>query len=142
VANVRLEASQSSRFLGKPNLPNGVVKNDIEQILFLRKPGYRKPTPEQEAASFIATEEYARLFAPLWADVPGQVRRRGHPAPYPLEIPRRLIRMFSFTRDTVLDPFVGTGTTMLAARELGRHSIGVELERVYIELARARLAGG
>src|SRR4051812_40790918 len=96
VANIALEASRSSRFLGKPNLPNGVVKNDVEHILLLRKPGgYRSPTPEQEERSFISTDDYSKWFAPIWSDVTGQ-QRRDHPAPYPVEIPRRLIRMFSF----------------------------------------------
>ena len=117
VANIRLEASRSSRFLGKPNLPNGVIKNDVEHILLMRKPGgYRSPTEEQERLSYIPTEEYAKLFAPFWTDVTGQFRTT-HPAPYPVEVPRRLIRMFSFTGDTVVDPFAGTGSTALAAME-------------------------
>ncbi len=139
VANIKLEASNSSRFLGKPNLPNGVVKNDLEHILFLRKPGgYRKPTAYQERMSFISTDDYARWFAPFWSDVSGQLRR-DHPAPYPVEIPRRLIRMFSFVGDTVLDPFAGTGTTAIAAAELQRNSIMVEVETSYVELMRKRL---
>src|SRR5204863_5153269 len=70
VANIKLEASRSSRFLGKPNLPNCVVRNDVEHILLLRKPGgYRSPTPEQERLSFIPTDEYAKLFAPVWSAV-------------------------------------------------------------------------
>ena len=139
VANIALEASRSSRFLGKPNLPNGVVKNDLEHILLLRKPGgYRKPTPEQELASFISTDDYARWYAPIWSDVTGQLRR-DHPAPYPVEVPRRLIRMFSFVDDTVLDPFAGTGTTALAATESGRHSISVEIEPHYVNLMARRL---
>src|SRR4051812_4689140 len=92
VSNIALEASRSSRFLGKPNLPNGIVKNDLEHIVFLRKPGgYRSPTPDQERRSRIETEEYAKLFSPVWTDVSGQIRK-DHPAPYPVEIPRRLIR--------------------------------------------------
>ena len=139
MANIRLEASTSSRFLGKPNLPNGIVKNDLETILFLRKPGgYRKPTAEQERLSFLPTDEYSRLFSPIWNDVTGQ-QRGGHPAPYPLEIPRRLIRMFSFAGDTVLDPFAGTGTTTVAAIETGRNSIAVELEPSYVSLIESRL---
>lgn len=139
VANIVLEASRSSRFLGKPNLPNGVVKNDLEHILFLRKPGgYRKPTPEQEKRSFIPTEEYGKIFSPVWTDVTGQLRSV-HPAPYPLEIPRRLVRMFSFVGDTVLDPFSGTGTTALAALEAGRHSISVDVDPSYMELTEQRL---
>lgn len=139
-----MEASTSSRFLGKPYLPNGVIKNDFETILILRKPadggkrGYRSPTPEIEAASRISKEEYFRWFRPIWDDVPG-ANLRNHPAPYPREIPYRLIRMFSFVGDVVLDPFVGTGTTMLAAIAAGRNSIGVEVDPGYIKLARQAL---
>lgn len=139
VSNIKLEASRSARFLGKPNLPNGVVKNDLEHILFLRKPGgYRKPTPLQEQTSFISTDDYVRWYAPVWTDVTGQLRS-SHPAPYPVEIPRRLIRMFSFVGDTVVDPFSGTGTTALAAIETGRHSISVEIEPTYVEATSDRL---
>jgi modification methylase len=139
VANIRLEASRSSRFLGKPNLPNGVIKNDVEHILLMRKPGgYRSPTPEQERLSYIPTEEYARLFAPFWTDVTGQPRTN-HPAPYPVEVPRRLIRMFSFTGDTVVDPFAGTGSTALAAMETGRHSVNVEIDPRYVDIMEQRM---
>jgi DNA modification methylase len=139
VANVALEASRSSRYLGKPNLPNGIIKNDLEHILFLRKPGgYRKPTEEMERRSRIETEDYMRYFAPVWSGVTGQLRK-GHPAPYPIEIPRRLIRMFSFASDIVVDPFCGTGTTALAAMELGRHSISYEIDPSYVTLAEDRL---
>ena len=139
VGNIALEASRSSRFLGKPNLPNGIIKNDLEHILFLRKPGgYRKPTAEQEAMSRIETDVYAQWFAPVWADVPGQLRRN-HPAPYPPGIPRRLVRMFSFVGDTVVDPFGGTGTTALAAMESGRNSISVEIDSGYVDVMEKRL---
>lgn len=139
VANIKLEASSSSRFLGKPNLPNGVIKNDIEHILFLRKPGgYRKPTADMEEASRISTDDYANWFAPIWT-VSGASTRQ-HPAPFPKEIAVRLIRMFSFAGDIVLDPFAGTGTTNLAAIETGRNSVGVEIEPKYIELIERRLS--
>ena len=139
VSNIKLEASRSSRFLGKPNLPNGIVKNDLEHILFLRKPGgYRKPTAIQERDSRISTADYARWFSPVWSDVPGQLRSR-HPAPYPLEIPRRLIRMFSFVGDIVLDPFAGTGTTAIAALETKRNSISVDIDPSYVEETKNRL---
>jgi site-specific DNA-methyltransferase (adenine-specific) len=139
VANIKLEASRSSRFLGKPNLPNGIIKNDLEHILLLRKPGgYRSPTREQEQLSRISTDEYGRLFSPIWADISGQ-HRKDHPAPYPTEVPRRLIRMFSFTGDTVLDPFAGTGTTAVAAIEAGRNSVSVEIDPAYVDLVERRL---
>jgi DNA modification methylase len=139
VSNIKLEASKSARYLGKPNLPNGIVKNDVEHILFFRKPGgYRKPTEEMERRSFIPTDEYVKWFSPIWDDIRGQLRRN-HPAPYPLEIARRLIRMYSFAGDTVVDPFGGTGTTALAALETGRNSITVEIEPTYVEQIQSRL---
>ncbi|MDR3742276.1 MAG: site-specific DNA-methyltransferase [Terracidiphilus sp.] len=139
VSNIRLECSSSSRFLGKPNLPNGIVKNDLEHILFFRKPGgYRKPTPLMEEQSRISTDDYSKWFAAVWTDITGQIRKN-HPAPYPLDIPRRLIRMFSFAGDTVLDPFGGTGTTAVAAAEVGRNSISVEIEPTYVDLIEDRL---
>jgi site-specific DNA-methyltransferase (adenine-specific) len=138
VSNIALEASTSSRFLGKPNLPNGVIKNDIETIVMLRKPGgYRKPTPEMEAASRIDNDDYFRWFVPIWSDISGASTRE-HPAPFPVTLAYRLVRMFSFVGDTVLDPFLGTGTTTRAAMVAGRHSIGVEVEPSYIELTRQR----
>jgi DNA modification methylase len=141
VANIVLEASRSARYLGKPNLPNGVVKNDMEHILFLRKPGgYRKPTAEQERLSRIETDDYVRWFSPVWTDVRGQLRKN-HPAPYPTEIPSRLIQMFSFVGDTVVDPFCGTGTTALAAMATGRHSISVEIDPGYVDATERRLRG-
>ncbi len=140
IANIRLEASRSSRFLGKPNLPNGIVKNDLEHILLMRKPGgYRRPTPAQVKGSFISTDDYAKWFSPVWTDVNGQLRT-AHPAPFPMEVPRRLIRMFSFVGDTVVDPFGGTGTTAVAAVETGRSSITVEIDPGYVDLIEERLA--
>jgi len=89
VANISREASSSSVFRGKPNLPNGVVKNDRETILMLRKPGgYRKPTPEMEAASRISTKDYVRWFQPIWTDITG-ASTRNHPAPYPVALAER-----------------------------------------------------
>lgn len=139
VANISLEASKSSRYLGKPNLPGGVVKNDIEHILFFRKPGYRSPSAEMEQLSFIAKDDYARWFRSIWSDIRGASLRE-HPAPFPLELANRLIRMFSFVGDTVLDPFGGTGTTALAALKAERSSVTYEVEPKYVDIARDRLA--
>jgi modification methylase len=139
VTNIRLEASRSSRFLGKPNLPNGIIKNDVETILFFRKPGgYRRPSKWQEEKSFIPTDDYVRWFQSVWTDIPGQLRN-SHPSPFPLEIPTRLIHMFSFVGDTVVDPFAGSGTTAVAALETGRNSISVDIEPSYVEIMEQRL---
>jgi site-specific DNA-methyltransferase (adenine-specific) len=115
--------------------PNAIIKNDIEYILMLRKPGgYRKPSDEQRRLSKISKEDHAKWFRSFWTDVPGASTRE-HPAPFPLELAYRLVRMFSFTGDTVLDPFVGTGTTLLAAVRCNRSSIGIEIEPKYVRMA-------
>ncbi|MFN2588813.1 MAG: site-specific DNA-methyltransferase [Actinomycetota bacterium] len=139
VANIKLEASRSSRYLGKPNLPNGIVKNDIEHIIFLRKPGYRSPSAEMEEKSFIPTTDYASMFRSVWDDIRG-ASLKDHPAPFPLELAARLIRMFSFVGDVVVDPFGGTGTTALAALRAGRSSVTYEVEPAYIPLIKERLS--
>lgn len=140
IANAVTEVEgNGAPFLGKPYEPNAIVKNDVEYILMLRKPGaYRSPTPEQRLLSLIDKESHARWFRAIWADVPGSARLRGHPAPYPTELAYRLIRMFSFVGDTVLDPFLGTGTTTEAAMQAHRSSIGYEIEPAYVRTIRDR----
>lgn len=76
---------------------------------------------------------------PVWAFSGESKKKVGHPAPYPIELPRRCIKLFSFVDDTILDPFLGSGTTMIAAKQARRKAIGVEIDRKYCELARARL---
>lgn len=125
-------------FLGKPYEPNAIIKNDIEFILMQRKPGgYRKPTEAQRDSSRFSKDEYQECFQQFWRLTGASTRE--HPAPYPLELASRLVRMFSFTGDTVLDPFSGTGTTLLAAANAGRHAIGIELDAHYARMAAIRL---
>lgn len=138
VANIRVEASKSTRYLGKPNLPGGIVKNDVEHILFMRKPGYRSPSGEMEEASFINTDNYVQWFRSIWDDIHG-ASLRDHPAPFPPALAARLIQMFSFAGDVVLDPFAGTGTTALAAMMHGRSSVSYEVEPQYVGLIKERL---
>lgn len=138
ISNANYEIENGSSFLGKPYEPNAIIKNDIEFILMLRKPGgYRQPTMEQRDSSRLSKEEYSEWFQQIWT-VPGESTRE-HPAPFPEKVAYRLVRMFSFTGDTVLDPFMGTGTTLLAAARCDRNAIGVELEKEYIRIARRRL---
>jgi site-specific DNA-methyltransferase (adenine-specific) len=139
IANANYEVENGSSFLGKPYEPNAIIKNDVEFILMLRKPGgYRQPTNEQRDASRLTKDEHQAWFQQIWNNVPGETTR-DHPAPYPEELAYRLIRMFSFVGDTVLDPFMGTGTTLVAAAKCERNAIGVEIEPSYIEHARRRL---
>lgn len=139
ISNMKTEVSGSGSYLGKPFEPNGVIKNDIEFILMLRKPGgYRSPTAAARLLSVIPADVHDRWFRQIWDDVRGASTRE-HPAPFPVELAERLIRMFSFVGDTVLDPFTGTASTQVAARQCGRNSIGIEVEPAYHAMATARL---
>jgi len=138
IAKATYEVNNGTRFFGKPYEPNAIIKNDIEFILMERKPGgYRKPTMEQRRLSMIEKKEYEAWFQQIW-HIPGASTKK-HPAPFPFEVAYRLIRMFSFWGDTVIDPFGGTGTTMLAAMKAHRNSIGVEIDPEYCQMTFKRL---
>jgi DNA modification methylase len=139
IANAAYEVENGSGFLGKPYEPNAVIKNDIEYILMQRKPGaYRSPSIATRILSVISAENYQKWFQQIWSGLTG-ASTRDHPAPFPLELAERLIRMFSFVGDIVLDPFLGTGTTSVAAAKWGRNSIGMEVDPHYFDMAVARL---
>ncbi len=139
IANASYEVENGSSFLGKPYEPNAVIKNDVEFILMQRKPGgYRSPSVAARVLSVIAAENYQKWFRLIWSDLPG-ASTKDHPAPFPLELAERLIRMFSFVGDTVLDPFMGTGTTTCAAAKWGRNSIGIEVDPQYFDFANRRV---
>lgn len=119
---------------------NGVVKLDYEFILLFKKPG---PGPsvsaEAKRASALSADEWNEYFDGHW-NFPGE-RSIGHLAPFPEELPRRLIRMFSFVGEAVLDPFLGSGTTALAAMKTGRSSVGYEVNGEFEPVIRRRLGG-
>lgn len=130
ISNAQYEAGGGGGFFGKPYEPNGVVKNDVEYILFQRKPGgYRKPDLATRLLSVIPAEDHAEWFQQVWRI--GGASTKNHPAPFPLALAERLIKMFSFVGDTVLDPFLGTGTTSAAAARCGRSSLGCEVDPEY-----------
>ena len=141
IANVVHEVdSGGGGFLGKPYEPNAVIKNDIEFILMERKPGgYRSPSNAARLLSIISDDDHKAWFSQIWTGLTGASTRQ-HPAPYPVSLAVRLIRMFSFAGDTVLDPFSGTGTTTIAAIACGRNSIGYEIDEHYVSLARRRIS--
>lgn len=139
IGNASLESGGNARFLGKPYEPGAVVKNDIEYILLFRKPGgYRSPSVEERILSTIQADDHQKMFRQLWDDITG-ARGHDHPAPYPAALAERLIRMFSFVGDTVLDPFAGTGSTAVAASRCGRNSVSAELEEKYVDIAEKRI---
>lgn len=137
IANGVTEAEgNGAGFYGKPYQPNAVVKNDIEYILFMRKGGeYRKVGSLPKALSMLTKPEMQAWWRSIWTDVRGASTRMGHPAPYPPKLAERLIRMFSFAGDTVLDPFGGTGSTAIGAIDAGRNSISFDIEPSYVEMA-------
>lgn len=140
IANAAFEASgNGGTFLGKPYEPNAVIKNDLEYILMQRKPGgYRSPSVATRILSVIGDADHKEWFQQIWTGVTG-ASTRNHPAPYPCGLAERLIRMFSFVGDTVLDPFLGSGTTTLAAMMHGRNSIGFEIDKTYADAAQRRI---
>lgn len=141
IANGATEATgNGAGFYGKPYQPGAIVKNDIEYILFLRKPGgYRTVSSEQKMLSMLTKEEMQGWLRSIWVDVRGASTRNGHPAPYPAELASRLIKLFSFAGDTVLDPFAGTGSTAEAALLAGRNSVNNEIESKYATQAFERV---
>ena len=117
---------------------NGILKIDYEFILIFKKHGAApRVSKEIKEQSRMTTEEWNRFFAGHW-NIPGEKQDR-HLAMFPEELPRRLIKMFSFVNDTVLDPFLGSGTTCLAAKNLGRNSIGYEINSEFLPFIRDKV---
>ena len=117
---------------------NGILKLDYEFILIFKKLGDApKHTKEQKELSKMTAEEWNTFFAGHW-NFSG-ARQNGHIAMFPEELPRRLIKMFSFVGETILDPFAGSGTTLLAAKNLERNSIGYEINSEFIPFIKEKL---
>ncbi|GAB6075362.1 DNA-methyltransferase [Desulfurobacterium crinifex] len=109
----------------------------VEMIVLLYKGHWKK---KEKGESTITKEEFIEWTNGVWT-FPGESKKRiGHPAPFPLELPRRCIRMFSYKGDVILDPFVGSGTTLIAAFLEGRKGIGIELDEDYVKLAVRRIS--
>lgn len=117
---------------------NGILKLDYEFILVFKKLGEApKPTKEQKELSKMTAEEWNAFFAGHW-NFAG-ARQNNHIAMFPEELPRRLIKMFSFIGETVLDPFAGSGTTLLAAKNLNRNSVGFEINKEFLPIIKEKL---
>jgi len=120
---------------------DGHVTYEHEYIILFRKQGkWPKPTPEQQEKSRLTKEQRSEWFRGVWRISPE--RQSVHGAVFPVEVPRRLIRMYSFWGETVLDPFLGTGTTSLAAELEGRNSVGYEVNEEFRPMIEARLGLG
>ena len=117
---------------------NGILKIDYEFILIFKKLGNSpKPTLEQKENSIMTKEEWNQYFSSHW-NFSG-VKQSEHIAMFPEELPKRLIKMFSFFGETIFDPFLGSGTTTLAAKNLGRNSIGYEINKEFESIIKEKL---
>jgi DNA modification methylase len=126
---------------------NPVLRDITERVVIASKGRFdRARTVAQRAAqglpseSSLTTEEFMSLTLDVWSIPPERARRVGHPAPFPVELPDQLIRLYTFADDLVLDPFMGSGSTLVAAALLGRRYVGYDLDAGYVEIARSRVA--
>ncbi len=121
-----------------PHPRNGIVKLDFEYILLFKKPGNApKPTTEQKENSVMTNEEWNTYFNGHWYFA--GAKQDKHLAMFPDELPKRLIKMFSFPNETVLDPFIGSGTTAYVSKILNRNSIGYEINPNFISIIKDRI---
>jgi site-specific DNA-methyltransferase (adenine-specific) len=125
---------------------NPVLRDVTERVIVASKGRFQRAlTPEQRRArglpheSTISTEDFMALTLDVWQTPSESARRVGHPAPFPVELPEKLIELFTYADDLVLDPFMGSGSTLVAASRLGRRYIGYDLDPGYVELARMRV---
>jgi site-specific DNA-methyltransferase (adenine-specific) len=126
---------------------NPVLRDISERVIVASKGRFdRARTVAQRAAdglpheSSLMTDEFMALTLDVWTIPPESARRVGHPAPFPVELPEQLIRLYTFKDDLVLDPFMGSGSTLVAAARLGRRYVGYDLDAGYVEIARERVA--
>lgn len=133
-----LETSGGAVIMGSyPNPPNGIVELDYEFILLFKKLGQRKISRERRERAKMTKEEWKTFFSGHWAF--GGARQGEHGATFPEELPRRLIRMFTVHDEIVLDPFLGSGTTVQVALELGRNAIAYEINPDFLPLIEERM---
>ena len=116
---------------------NPTLRDLHEYVIVASKGSYRR---ERIGEDTISRDEFLDATVSVWNIAPASARRIGHPAPFPVELPRRLIELYTFRGDLVLDPFIGAGSTAVAAVESGRHYAGYDIEERYLEIARERIA--
>ena len=126
---------------------NPVLRDISERVIIASKGRFdRARTAKQRAAeglpheSTVLTEDFLSLTLDVWTIPPESARRVGHPAPFPVELPEQLIRLYTYRDDLVLDPFMGSGSALVAAARLGRRYVGYDLDPHYVEIARRRVA--
>jgi len=118
---------------------NPTLRDVHEYIIVASKGSYARMRKGEDT---ISKEEFLEATVSIWDILPESARRVGHPAPFPAELPRRLIELYTFAGDLVLDPFIGSGTSAVAAVETNRHYVGFDLSPEYLEIAERRIQEG
>ncbi len=117
---------------------NPVLRDVHEYIIVASKGSFRRERKFGKADT-ISRDEFIEFTRSVWKFPPESARKIGHPAPFPIELPYRCIQLYTFKGDVVLDPFIGSGTTAIAALMTGRHFVGIDINEVYVELANKRI---
>jgi site-specific DNA-methyltransferase (adenine-specific) len=136
--NKAASASPSTAWGSWKSAANPILRDVHEYILVFSKGAFKRQNPHHRENT-ISNEEFLEFTKSVWTFAAEPARKIGHPAPFPVELPFRLIQLYSFRDDVVLDPFMGSGQTALAAMKAGRHYIGYELNPQYVSLANARI---
>jgi site-specific DNA-methyltransferase (adenine-specific) len=136
--NKAASASPSTAWGSWKSAANPTLRDVHEYILVFSKGMYKRGNPSHKKST-ITRDEFLEFSKSLWTFPAESAQKVGHPAPFPVELPYRLIQLYSFDGDVILDPFMGSGQTALAAIKAGRHYIGYEINPEYIRLAQERI---
>ncbi len=142
------EGASGSCAWGSWRIPTNPVLRDVTERIVIASKGRfdrARTTAQRQRAGLpnrptLLPDDFLTLTLDVWSIPPESARRVGHPAPFPVELPEQLIRLYTFADDLVLDPFMGSGSTMVAAARLGRRYVGYDLDPAYVEIARRRVA--
>ncbi|MFZ1041731.1 MAG: site-specific DNA-methyltransferase [Anaerolineales bacterium] len=132
-------ASSSTAWGSWLSASNPTLRDTHEYILVFSKGNFRRDKLEGRADT-ISKEEFLEFTKSVWSFAAESAKKIGHPAPFPIELPYRLIQLYTFKDEVVLDPFIGSGQTALAALKAGRHYVGYETDAEYLELAQRRIS--
>ena len=138
--NKAASASPSTAWGSWKSATNPTLRDVHEYILVFSKGAFKRQNPLQREST-ITNEEFLEFTKSVWTFPAEPASKIGHPAPFPVELPYRLIQLYSFKGEVVLDPFMGSGQTALAALKVGRHFMGYEINQEYVSLAQARIQG-
>ena len=131
-------ASTSTAWGSWQSASNPTLRDTHEYILVFSKGTFKREKIEGREST-IAKEEFLEFTKSVWAFASESAKKIGHPAPFPVELPYRLIQLYTYSNEVVLDPFMGSGQTALAALKSGRHYVGFELNEEYLRLAKSRI---